>query len=218
MLLKFLAAGLLAGSLQSCNVIKFSTKGMLTDGPYRFRHKGEKFQKVRVEVAEDTILIRAADDAHVITKPGDKYFLVRALDVDLLAAPFKYRPGISGMPRQLNSSFNGNVFVGYRWDRFKWHRQNNSLHNNIKISHTAVSIGGFAGIGSSAINPWTTNYQIAEEYDGFIVTKGVAGLIGLQRFTAGLAVGFDALTDRDKDVWIYQNKPWYGIVIGVNIN
>ena len=68
------------------------------------------------------------------------------------------------------------------------------------------------------MNPWVTNNRIAIEYDGVVWTKGVTGIIGLNNFTTGLAVGWDHLLDRNMAYWIYQGKPWIGFVFGLNLN
>ncbi|MBX9852704.1 MAG: hypothetical protein K2X86_13240 [Cytophagaceae bacterium] len=38
------------------------------------------------------------------------------------------------------------------------------------------------------------------------------------KFNAGLALGFGYLTDHNNDIWIYQNKPWIGVLAGLNLN
>ena len=43
-------------------------------------------------------------------------------------------------------------------------------------------------------------------------------MIGLKTLTVGFGVGWDYLTDRDKNIWIYQNKPWIGLTLGLNLN
>jgi hypothetical protein len=43
-------------------------------------------------------------------------------------------------------------------------------------------------------------------------------MLGVNNLTVGLGVGWDALTDRDKDIWTYQNKPWFGLTVGLNLN
>jgi hypothetical protein len=48
--------------------------------------------------------------------------------------------------------------------------------------------------------------------------KGIAGIIGINNFTLGLAVGFDNLLDKNKKVWVYQGKPWLGLAFGLNSN
>jgi hypothetical protein len=68
------------------------------------------------------------------------------------------------------------------------------------------------------MNPFVTNNNITSEYDGLVITKGVAGLVGVGDFTVGAALGFDNLLDKNRKVWIYENKPWFGFNVGFNIN
>jgi hypothetical protein len=68
------------------------------------------------------------------------------------------------------------------------------------------------------MNPFVTNNNIQSEYDGVVITKGIAGLIGVGEFTFGGAVGFDNLMDKNRNTWIYQGKPWLGFTVGFNIN
>ena len=68
------------------------------------------------------------------------------------------------------------------------------------------------------MNPWVTNNQIVTEYDGVVWSKGVAGIIAINNFTIGLAIGFDDLLDNNKKYWIYQAKPWVGFAFGLNLN
>lgn len=202
----------------SCGVIKITTKHNLADGPYRFRHEGEKYRKVKIHVGDDTVAVFSRDDAPVAVEPKTRYLLGNSFDIDVLVAPFKYRPVVQGTPRKLSSSFNGAVFMGYRWDRFKIEPYKNVFGSRRRTHHSGFTLGAFGGIGSAQINPWTTNYRTNDEYDGFVVTHGAAALLAFRHITAGVAVGFDRLTDRDKDIWIYQGKPWYGLVVGLNLN
>ncbi len=34
-------------------------------------------------------------------------------------------------------------------------------------------------------------------------------------FISVLAAGFDNLLDNNKSIWIYNNKPWFGIMLGI---
>ena len=75
-----------------------------------------------------------------------------------------------------------------------------------------------AGIGSTAMNPWVTLDRIPIEYEGVTWAKGLAAIAGLNNFTAGLALGWDHLLDKNNRLWIYQGKPWVGFVFGLNLN
>lgn len=131
---------------------------------------------------------------------------------------FKYRPTSLNLPRQLDTDFNGNVYLGCRFDRFKISFKQTPIGQKKKYSHRALTFGGFGGIGSTAMTPWTTNNVISEEYNGLVITRGLALMGGINTLTVGVGVGWDYLTDRDKNIWIYQNKPWYGLTIGLNLN
>jgi hypothetical protein len=68
------------------------------------------------------------------------------------------------------------------------------------------------------MNPFVTNNNIQSEYDGVVLTKGLAGLVGVGEFTFGASLGFDNLLDKNRKNWIYENKPWVGFSVGFNIN
>jgi hypothetical protein len=68
------------------------------------------------------------------------------------------------------------------------------------------------------MNPWVTNYQIDSEYDGLVWFNGFAGIIGVDNYSIGLAIGWDNLLDQNRRFWYYQQKPWLGLTFGININ
>lgn len=142
-----------------------------------------------------------------------------SLDIDILTIPFKYRPSLKIFPNQLNTNFNGALFVGYRSDNYHFHYIQNPLRQNQrKVDHFGYSLGVFAGFGSTAMNPWVTQNSITSEYDGLVLLKGIAGILAIRSFTFGIGVGLDHLIDRNKKLWIYQGKPWIGLTVGLNLN
>jgi hypothetical protein len=212
----------IAGVLSSCGTLNKIPESELKDDHYHFRQPGEHYTKVYVDVNDDSLAIIPADKNASAIKPvksdTDELFLKRGFDIDLLVAPFKYRPSSSNFPRQLTADFNGNVFFGYRLDRFRVHYTKTPTGIIKQIHHRAMTIGTFGGIGTSSITPWTTNYLTTDEYNGFILIRGLSLMFGVNNLTVGLGVGWDYLTDRDKNIWIYQNKAWYGVTVSINLN
>lgn len=49
-------------------------------------------------------------------------------------------------------------------------------------------------------------------------SKGIAGIVAINGFTVGLTFGFDKLLDKNRTVWIYEEKPWFGLAVGLNLN
>lgn len=202
-----------------CSSLKNSPKYEFSDRFYNFRQGSEAHQHIYVHVENDSLQLFTSDRLALPITPGKTASFSRgSFDLDAMTEAFKYRPSALGFPRQLNSSFNGNVYLGYRTDRFKLSYTKSPTGTQRNLKHLALTGGVFGGIGSEPINPWSTNYRTTDEYNGFVLSRGFAAMVGINSLTVGLGVGWDALTDRDKNIWIYQNKPWFGLTIGLNVN
>jgi hypothetical protein len=214
----------LAIALASCGTLSKIPQSQLKDDNYLYRSPGERYSKVYVDVYEDTDSISVIPYQNKdgvlksVNSSTEQFFLKRGIDFDLLVAPFKYRPSSFGFPRQLTNDFNGDFFIGYRFDRFRVHYSKTPAGLVKQIHHRAMTIGSFGGFGSSFISPWTTNYRTTDEYSALVLTRGVSLMFGVNKLTVGLGVGFDYLTDRDKNIWIYQNKTWYSTIVSINLN
>jgi hypothetical protein len=211
--------------LSSCGPLKETARYQFIDGEYLYRQRTGKYELAYIEnqlgTDEDSVFIFSLEETgepRDIVPGDDQYFLKRALHLNVLTIPFKFRPSIAGFPSQLNSSFNGEIFLGYRLDKFRLHYIKTPAGLKHELLHWGISGGIFAGIGSTPVTPWTTNYQTMDEYNGFVVSRGVSLMGSINRLTVGFGVGMDYLTDRDRKIWIHQNKPWYGLTIGLNLN
>jgi hypothetical protein len=205
---------------QSCSSLRDAPKYELDDGYYTFRQGDTRMKKVFVESGVDTVKLYPAQGGSSISviPTQDEFFIKKSFDADITTIGFKVRPETTSLPRQVNANFNGNIYMGYRIDRFQFHFEKTPAGVKKSFHHRAITMGGFGGFGATSVNPWTTNYAINDEYDGFVVTRGLAAMIGLNSLTVGVGLGWDYLTGRDKDKWIYQNKPWVGLSLGLNIN
>jgi hypothetical protein len=209
------------GILCSCTGTRNAPKYELGNGIYDFRQKDKRYRNVHVYVQGDTLSLfrdNQLTQRVTIDPLNDQIYMKRNLDVDVMTIAFKYRPATLSLPRQLNTDFNGNIYLGYRFDRFKIKMLETPIGLQKSYRHRGFTLGTFGGIGSTAVTPWTTNNRITDEYNGLILTRGLALMVAVNNLTVGMGIGWDALTDRDKHLWIYQNKPWYGLTVGLNIN
>ncbi|MDQ3393322.1 MAG: hypothetical protein M3512_04320 [Bacteroidota bacterium] len=233
-LLLLSATLILSGCGRWVNTSKYSFE----DGIYYSKVFQDKKTKVYVDNEEDTLVIHpvkkherryVADTLEnkpillpqnkSLSKIPSSSFRQNSFDIDFLTILVKVRPPGGNLPTQLNSNINGAAYAGYRADIYNISYKDTPLHfYNRKTNHFGFSLGGFFGIGATNINPYNTNNQVNDEYDGFIITKGVAGVLGLDNFNIGLVIGFDTLQGKDKNHWIYQQKPWIGIALGLNLN
>lgn len=218
----------------SCGMLKELPKKEFTTGYYTKRIAG-KDNSVYVAVTDTLVSVYnlrkesnvpAVDTSSRITykqtstgQPEKAALIKNSLDVDFLTIPLKVRFSQKYVPAQINANLNGAIYLGYRTDRYNIIYENDPLaKNSRKINHYGFSAGLFTGFGGTFISPTNTANQIEHEYDGIVWSKGFAGIIAIGNFSAGVAIGFDNLLDRNKNIWIYENRGWLGLALGLNLN
>jgi hypothetical protein len=123
---------------------------------------------------------------------------------------------MSGVPVQLNANLNALLYMGARKDFYIVRTSKSVLNrNSSKIKHLGYDFGIFGGIGITPVNPTVTNNNTDLEYDGMVFQKGVGAFITIDNISVGLTLGFDNLLNSDSKIWIYNNKPYIGIAIGI---
>lgn len=207
--------------LASCGVIRNTPKFGLQDGVYELNK-----QPVFIENLEDTLLISTTKGAFIqalptiISKNQNLItFQKSTFDVDVLAIPVKFRASQSAIPTQLTSEINGALYVGKRKDYFQisYHKTPTNRFKRT-LDHYGFSVGGFVGLGNSLVNSDLSQGKIVNEYQGITFSKGIAGIIAINNFTLGVAYGFDQLLDSNASNWIYNQKSWVGLALGLNLN
>ncbi len=143
-------------------------------------------------------------------------FTNTTIDIDLTTVIMKFRPGRQGVPNQLNANLNAAIYTGYRKNFYKLIPEKTPLREvGSHIRQISIDGGFFAGIGITPVNPTVTSDRITQEYDGIVFQKGIASFLTLDNISVGLSIGFDNLLDENKSVWIYNQKPYIGLMIGI---
>jgi hypothetical protein len=155
-----------------------------------------------------------------LVKPGDYLFKStfrrNSFDVDLSTVLMKYRLPQKEVPRQLNANLNAALFIGLKKDYFQVKSKISPLHEtHSKLSHFGFDAGFFAGIGITPVNYTVTDYHVELEYDGVVFQKGIAVFFGIDFLSFGIALGFDNLLDDNHKYWVYNQKPWIGLMLGI---
>lgn len=203
-------------------------------GYYDLKKKGEAPQKVYMELHDDsadmypviTGKYKLPDtrkieviDLELVNPQNSMYdavFRRTSLDVDLSTVLLKYRPSAGNVPPQLNANVNGSIYAGFRKDFFKLKSSISRLNEmSTSIRHAGFDFGVFAGIGITPVNPTVTMERTVQEYDGIVFQKGIAVFGSYENMSVGIALGFDNLMDRNRSIWIFNNKPWIGIMLGI---
>ncbi len=143
-------------------------------------------------------------------------FIKTSADIDLSTVILKFRPAAGDVPSQLSSNINGIFYTGFRKDFFKLKSSLSELNEISSIvRHTGFDFGFFAGIGMTPVTPTVTMFRTIQEYDGIVFQKGFSVFGTFENMSVGLAFGFDNLLDKNKAIWIFNNKPWFGLVLGI---
>ncbi|MBI2722339.1 MAG: hypothetical protein HYX39_09210 [Bacteroidetes bacterium] len=233
--LKILFAVLILIFFSACGALKDTANDGLPEGKYN--SKLFKSKKVYVTNSGDSLIVYNLQNvnknhqidtnnyslkifpSHSKEKIESHTFNATTFDFDALAIPFKYRPLTNSLPQQFTTSLNGAVYFGFRNDNYQLKYENNYFnYHRRETRHYGISVGGFAGFGSSPVNTWVTSNNIKLDYEGVVFTKGIAVIMAIGKFTSGFAIGWDNLLDKNKQHWIYENKPWFGLVFGLNLN
>ena len=216
-----------ASIFTGCSTLQNSSKYELANGKYKLITE-KKIVNSYVENSGDTVKIIYLPSKTFMLLPlktndvimARQKLIVPSFDIDILTALLKVRPSVKQiLPAQLNTNFNGNIYVGKRTDVYNISYHKNAIDEYTRyINHFGISGGIILGISNTAMNATTTNNNITSDYDGIVLQKGIAGIIAVNKLTIGLSIGFDNLLDKNKSVWLYEKKPWYGLMLGLNLN
>jgi hypothetical protein len=204
-----------------------------SSGYYRLDVKDANPSKVYIDLNNDSLTLFSMKDGDKVNPdPGSaKHFNISELspenllysarfvrnsvDADLATIITKYRPALDGVPPQMNSNLNAALYVGARKDFFSIRQHKQVFRSTSFVRQTGFDAGLFAGFGMSFISPTVTAGRTDREYDGIIFQKGAAVFFTYDHISLGLACGFDNLFGPDSGIWIYNNKPWIGLSLGI---
>ena len=234
--LRILLQLFMLATFAGCTTMSEPAKSKLANGYYATKDPRSKKQQRYVFYKNDTIRVyqlnksdnKTIDTARATSlafpeeidnaPPGKFTFSKQSVSLNFQTILFKFRPASANIPNQLSTEFNFNLYIGHSTDIYHIRYQANPLQTNKrKFDHIAYSYGFFTGFGETPVSASVTRNQITYNYDGLVWLNGVGGILGTRGFTLGAGVGIDQLLDRNHDVWIYQRKPWIGLLLGIKL-
>ncbi|UFH54673.1 hypothetical protein [Spirosoma sp. KNUC1025] len=109
---------------------------------------------------------------------------------------------------------NNNIYTPY----YKLGKDNNNRITRLLINHKLTTIGFtpaiFAGLTTIGLSEKNTSPTIGQERTVLGINYGVLFAVNINKFSLGGAIGFDTGFGKDSKSWVYQNKPWLGLVVG----
>lgn len=216
----------------SCSTLEKASVHGLTNGFYELDATGKQV-KVYAEVTEDRIDLFEVKGENTCNKAAtstpskipDSLLIYplklkkQSLDIDITTILLKYRPSVLGLPQQLTTDLNMALYAGWRHDHFRIRNDSDPLGKPYrKITNLGYDFGIFAGPGTTPVNPFSTNGRSGNEYSGMVLQTGIAAFLESNIASFGVAIGADHLMNRDRKIWIYNRKPWFGFVVGIALN
>jgi hypothetical protein len=221
--------------LTSCGSVDKIARHDFYTGYYKFKPEDASVTRVYVEESGDSLNIynvvfdgRKKSPDTTTRRPvvistvnsGDymhnSTFHRNSFDIDLTTAILKYRPSQKDVPRQLNANLNAALYAGLRKDYFKIVTRTNPLkQTSSSLRHFGFDAGFFAGFGITPVNFTVTSGHTELEYVGIVFEKGLAVYFGIDFLTFGISLGFDNLLDENHKYWVYNQKPWIGLMLGI---
>jgi hypothetical protein len=221
------------GILASCKTLENASTHGFNSGYYKMKFEKKNSRYVYLDVSDERIDVYH----HINKQPDNKIYLTipltktdslffnpivfkkHSLDIDITSILLKYRPSVYGLPAQLTTDLNIALYSGWRNDSYRVVTKKDPLGRSYyKINNRGYDFGFFAGPGTTLVSPFTTLNNRTDEYNTMIIQGGIAGFIELSMASFGFAVGYDYLLSQDRNMWIYNNKPWVGFVVGIALN
>jgi len=230
----FSLAALLIIILSSCAPMGSIAIHEFKSGYYNHKSEKEGSKKIYAEVYEDSLVIYkmnpgsskdpdpgSVTGTRISTLNPDSYlfnskFIKNSIELDLSTMLTKLRPATYGVPFQLNANLNALIYMGARKDYYIFKSHKLPLNRDYSsVRQIGYDFGIFAGIGITPINATVTNSNTSLEYDGIVFQKGIGAFVTINYLSVGITLGFDNLMSSDSKIWIYNNRPYLGLALGI---
>jgi hypothetical protein len=145
-----------------------------------------------------------------------KYMTVSSV-LQAISIPMKIRFKQDNFPPQINTSFNAGITYGFQFIQYKLRNEYYpNLTTTFLENKISFSIAGFGGLTPVTLTSSNTNNSIKVSEDVVGIDYGLVGVVSFNRLNFGLSLGCDTPLNKDGKNWIYNTKPWIGIVVGVD--
>ncbi|WP_421878843.1 hypothetical protein [Marinoscillum sp.] len=179
-----------------------------------------KWNTSEQKLFQDWIDAQEVDEGYrIVSSKPLKYISMQPM-FQAVTVPFKYRRELNDeVGPQLSTGFNAGIAGGYtfKWNKYKvFFKDQNKLKDQTKTF--SLSLGLFGGPTVISFEKGKTVKSDYTKWDRNVlgVTYGALVVVGIDKFSLGIAGGIDKATGNDRNAWIYQDSGgWVGFVFGL---
>lgn len=120
------------------------------------------------------------------------------------------------VPAQATTGFNAGIALGWKLSKIHWRPNKNAFNSQTQ----RYSLGGglLFSMGAVELNEKNTrDPQLQFPRSVPVLTYGGLVTLGMGSLNLGLAAGIDRTFTEQTDGWLYQDKPWWGLVLGLDV-
>lgn len=139
-----------------------------------------------------------------------------------LTVPIKVRPALNDqILYNASSSVNVGFAVGYKFTHYAYQNhyqkiKEKLIYINSRTRSYSITPGIFAGPTIVSLTGKNTEGIVKIDRSVLGLTTGGFGVFGIGNFNLGLAIGWDFSFGEEGSKWIYNRKPWYGVVVALD--
>lgn len=136
------------------------------------------------------------------------WFTGTSITAGVTVIPFKIRPNIKVNDKNMGFEFSKDVQLGISAGIKQ--RISNYRPYFVNVLYNI----GFSGVTQDS---YTTNGYVQDPVDVIALTHAIGLVLDYSKVQFGFFLGWDQVSDRNRNAWIYQGKPWYSIGLGYSI-
>lgn len=136
-----------------------------------------------------------------------------------LTIPLKFRKALPQdpvmFPKQVETGVNLGFAPGWKFT-YNVYKPNKNLFDKY-LSQYSFTTGVLFGLGATDLKGATNAPGLIGDRKAPLFSYGFYGMLGVHNINFGLAWGKDKVMGEGKENWVYQNEPWWGVFVALDL-
>ena len=165
-----------------------------------------RFFRVSPKDWQDKVVKRYS--TNLIPKKGQPWFTGTSITGGVVILPYKFRPNLRVKGVIKGYDFSKDITLGI----------SGGLRQ--RISHYKpyyLNVLGNFGVSNVTETPFNTDSTLKDSRDVPAFTAAIAIVADFKNIQFGISLGWDKVSDSNKNNWIYESQPWISVGFGYSI-